>query len=117
MLRRATIRDLEAICKIEEFCFNENERYPRELIEYFLTKDENITLVEELDNLIIGYITISIIRKTARIISIAVLPEFRMKGFGSTLLKEAERNAKELKVNRFILEVGVNNKVAIKFYL
>ncbi|MDI6856032.1 MAG: ribosomal protein S18-alanine N-acetyltransferase [Candidatus Thermoplasmatota archaeon] len=117
MLRKASVKDLEAIYRVEESCFDENERYPKELIRYFLAIEATLTLVEERNNTILGYITISVNRNTARIISIAVLPQFRMKGIGSRLLEEAERIAKELKVKRFILEVGVDNKGAIKFYL
>jgi ribosomal-protein-alanine N-acetyltransferase len=117
MLRKACIEDLEELCKIEQVCFEARQRYSKEVIKEFLAGEGIIFLVEESNSELIGSIIVSVSNKVARIISIAVMPEFRMKGVGSKLLREAEEKAKELKVNKFVLEVGVNNASAVNFYL
>lgn len=46
-----------------------------------------------------------------------VLPDYRSKGYATTVLKELEIWAKELEFKQIILETGVNQPEAISFYI
>jgi ribosomal-protein-alanine N-acetyltransferase len=57
----------------------------------------------------------SLIRK-GHVVSIAVVPEHRNKGIGSSLLEKALEGFKEYQVSETFLEVRESNKVAIDLY-
>lgn len=115
MIRKASVDDLEALYNIEKICFGK-ERYTKDFITHLLQAENIITLVKEKDELVVGSITFSF-NKIMRIISIAVMPEFRRNGFGRALLKEAEKCAIQRRIDKIILEVGVRNSIALNFYL
>ncbi|POS02487.1 GNAT family N-acetyltransferase [Flavobacterium croceum] len=46
-----------------------------------------------------------------------VLPDYRSKGYATTVLKELEIWAKELEFKQIILETGINQPEAISFYI
>lgn len=46
-----------------------------------------------------------------------VLPDYRGKGYATTVLKELEIWAKELEFKQIILETGINQPEAISFYI
>lgn len=115
MIRKASVDDLEALSAIEKICFGK-ERYSKDFITHLLQAENIFTLVKEENEHVVSSITFSF-NKIMRIISIAVLPEFRRKGFGKALLKEAEKRAIEKGIDKIILEVGVRNSAALNFYL
>jgi ribosomal-protein-alanine N-acetyltransferase len=84
-------------------------------------------VVAEQDGKIVGYMMgrietgfselkrFSLIRK-GHVVSIAVVPEHRNKGIGSSLLEKALEGFKECQVSETFLEVRESNKVAIDLY-
>ena len=69
------------------------------------------------NNKIIGFISYSIIYERAELNYIVVDEKYRRKGIAQKLLDFALDDLKNNMVENFSLEVNVNNKVAIKFYL
>ena len=68
-------------------------------------------------NNIIGFISYSVIYERAELNYIVTDEQYRRKGIGQKLLDYAIEDLKNNMVENFSLEVNVNNKVAIKFYL
>lgn len=69
------------------------------------------------NNKIIAFISYSIIYERAELNYIVVDEKYRRKGIAQKLLDFALDDLKNNMVENFSLEVNVNNKVAIKFYL
>ena len=66
---------------------------------------------------IVGFISYSVIYERAELNYIAIHEQYRRKGIGQILLNYAVNNLINNMVENFSLEVNVNNKVAINFYL
>ena len=69
------------------------------------------------NNKIIGFISYSIIYERAELNYIVVDEEYRRKGIAQKLLDFVLADLKNNMVENFSLEVNVNNKAAISFYL
>ena len=69
------------------------------------------------NNKIIGFISYSIIYERAELNYIVVDEEYRRKGIAQKLLDFVLADLKNNMVENFSLEVNVNNKEAISFYL
>ena len=69
------------------------------------------------NNKIIGFISYSIIYERAELNYIVVDEEYRRKGIAQKLLDFVLADLKNNMVENFSLEVNVNNKNAISFYL
>lgn len=121
MIRLATVDDLEAIKSINEQCLPEN--YDLKTYDQFLSI-YNMTYVlvcenpqSPTDQKIVGYVIGSIEDSVeAHIVSIAVLPEFRNKGFGQRLILALLVDAKRKGLKSSSLHVRVSNKKAISIY-
>lgn len=114
-IRPATSKDLPSILKIEKDCFvapwNEKE------ILYELNENPvSHVFVGELGETIIGYYDYWITFDSATIAQIAVLPEFRRKGYGAAMLKEIIDDCKVARVLSITLEVRKNNISAKNLY-
>ena len=77
---------------------------------------EKIFYYKDGDN-IIGFISYSMIYERAELNYIVTDEQYRRKGVGQKLLDYAIDDLKNNMVENFSLEVNVNNKVAIMFYL
>ena len=66
---------------------------------------------------IVGFISYSVIYERAELNYIVTDEQYRRKGVGQKLLDYAIDDLKNNMVENFSLEVNVNNKVAIMFYL
>ncbi len=69
------------------------------------------------NNRIVGFISYSIIYERAELNYIVTDEFYRRKGIAQEMFNEALRDLKNNMVENFSLEVSVNNKVAISFYL
>ena len=114
-VRRASVRDLDTVYNIEVLSFR--NPYPKALLEFYLNLYGDLFLVAEVYGQVVGYI-IGVIKwgVLGHILSIAVHPNFRRRGIGSTLLREEEYIMKCRGVKVIRLEVRVSNKPAIAMY-
>jgi ribosomal protein S18 acetylase RimI-like enzyme len=117
-LRTASASDLASIERIEKRSF-EKERYQTEVLRLLLTGEDFVTVVAEENDVVIGYATV-FCRKgchSARIVSIAVLPDLRGRGIAEDLLARIEELANAASAERLVLEVARANVPATNLYL
>jgi|YelNatPaOPRAMG01_1025707.scaffolds.fasta_scaffold38112_2 ribosomal-protein-alanine N-acetyltransferase len=115
IIRRFELRDLDRIYEIETSSFN--EPYSKYLFYFYHFISPDTFLVIEENWVVIGYI-IGIIKKKSEghIVSIAVDPSYRNKGYGTKLMLELIKRFKSNDVKIIKLEVDSRNSIAKKFY-
>ncbi|MEM1602187.1 MAG: ribosomal protein S18-alanine N-acetyltransferase [Candidatus Bathyarchaeia archaeon] len=122
-LRRFRLEDLDQVMYINRTCLPENYS-TYFFIDLYKSFPETFIVAEE-DNQVVGYIMCRIesgfsglsLTKRGHVISIAVLPEYRRRGIGEALLKEALQSmANYYGVKECYLEVRVSNTPAINLY-
>ncbi len=121
-IRKATIEDIDVIVKIEESCFIDNWDFDTfyEILtsgsSFSLNKSNIHIYVATFEDIIIGYICFSINKTVGHILNFAVFRDYRNKGVGTKLLKNAINIMRENGCKRIILEVSTINENAISLY-
>jgi ribosomal-protein-alanine N-acetyltransferase len=118
VIRQAQPSDFQSIMDIENACFPGELAYSREQMRYLVFRANGITLVEDLDGLIRGYITMVFRRNSdlASLETIGVAPPCRGCGVGKRLLRAAEEWMAAKDITWFRLEVSAGNDAAISMY-
>lgn len=113
-LQTATIRDLNALRKLEKVCF-EKDAWPLLDLIAVLTWPEIIRIKAMEDSKMIGFVAGEprSSRKEFWIATIAVHPDYQRHGIGRTLLRACEEKAK---LPFFKLTVRISNQAAIALY-
>lgn len=114
MIRRARITDLDALCSIENACF-EGDRLSRRAMRYMLKNPAALLLVAEDSGTLQAYtLTLSYKHHTlARHYSVAVLPEHRGQKLAEKLLLEAEKKCSKPGCK---LEIRKDNEAGMRLY-
>jgi ribosomal protein S18 acetylase RimI-like enzyme len=110
----ATVRDLNALRKLERICF-EKDSWPLFDLIAVLTFPDVIRLKAVEKDQMVGFV-VGDPRPSqgfSWIATIAVLPEYRRKGIGRSLLRACEA---QLKTPRLRLSVRVTNQAALTLY-
>lgn len=108
-------RDLDAIMYLEERCFT--LPWSRDAFYNELNQNQFASyIVLEEEGQIVGYCGAWLVIDEAHITNIAILPEFRGRGFGEALLRKMMEQCREKDIERMTLEVRVSNKVAQSLY-
>jgi ribosomal protein S18 acetylase RimI-like enzyme len=117
MIRNATLKDIDALLALENQCF-ETDRLSRRNFRHLLSKGHALTLLEEGDGQLRGYIMLLFNAGTslARLYSIAVAPAFRGQGIGRRLEQAAENSALAQDCVSMRLEVRKDNRASIRLY-
>jgi ribosomal-protein-alanine N-acetyltransferase len=117
-LRSATLQDLEEMTSIERSSFGA-QSYRKELIEEMLTDREFHNVIAEEDGKKVGYATFfeDAKRKRARLVTIAVIPDYRSRGLAKAMLAFLEEEMKKIGMRISSLEVGKSNAPATQLYL
>lgn len=129
-IRKVTKEDLESFVEVYTKSYKGLEEYAytrrREIKNYFkwlMARDGDGFIVAEIDDIAVGFVAcdtnwISIFerRRVGEIHELFVLPEFRGRGIGSTLLKKAIEHSRRRGRNRAELWAGRTNYRARKFY-
>ncbi len=125
-IRKFREEDLEKVVLINRLCLPENYSSS-----FFLDLHKNypeIFIVAEHNNEVVGYVMGRVevgfsdfhkfkIARKGHIVSIAVLPEHRMKGIGTALMLQALKNmVLHYNCQETYLEVRVSNEKAINLY-
>jgi len=110
----ATIRDLNALRKLERICF-EKDAWPLFDLIAVLTFPDVVRLKAVEDGQMVGFVAGDPrpSQGFSWIATIAVLPDYRQKGIGRALLQACEE---QLKTPRVKLSVRASNQMAIKLY-
>lgn len=109
-----TNEDLEAIAEIEKTSINPPWSY--KAICDFAECDTSRILVAKLDNVVVGYITYSVVLDEVQIANVATHPEYRRRGIGEKLLNFLYDESKASGMYVITLEVRQSNEPAINLY-
>lgn len=116
-LRPFNDNDLKEISEIENASFSVGP-YSLIMLKSMIYSNLSFTIVVEENNKIIGYGTAEKLnRNSMDIESIAILPEYQGKGYGSKLIEAIENEAKKRNYKKIVLEVREKNENAKNFYL
>ena len=115
-MRDYETRDFARICELDQMCFPPLVAYEAEEIWAALAQPHTFCVVAEHQAQVIGFILAYSRRGVGHIITIDIQREFRSRGVGSRLMDHAEQRMSQAGVRRVVLEVGVDNEAAIRFY-
>jgi len=119
IVRRATIKDLEMLYRIERECFT-LEAFTKQHIAFLLENPRNIRLAAWENNKIAGFI-IGLIQnfneiRIGRVYTLDVAVKHRRKGIGLKLLNELEQVFIKKGVKNCYLEARTDNVAARELY-
>lgn len=114
IFRAMTPADADAVSEIEIKSFALPWR--RDTFYEVVQRENTAYVVGEFDGKIIAYAGAWLAFNEAEVMSVAVAPEFRGRGFGRKLFAELIRVCKERGANAITLEVRPSNAAAIKIY-
>ena len=118
VIRYATSRDFPTLLSIDEACFPPEIAYDALDMKHMMSRAGAETLVLEEDGRIVAFLLMEVDRnrRTATLVTLDVLKEYRRKGYASTLLARSEKSLSELNVTAYNLQVDTLNEGAIAFY-
>jgi ribosomal-protein-alanine N-acetyltransferase len=114
IIQRMSHQDLDQVARLEKLSFS--DPWSKRSFEDELTNRFSIPLVVKSGTRIVGYACLWHIYEQMEIANIAVSPEFRGKGVGSTMMKRVLEVAKEKGCRSIILSVRQSNSAAISLY-
>jgi ribosomal-protein-alanine N-acetyltransferase len=119
VVKRASMKDLEVLYRIEQECFNA-EAFSKRYIASLLRAPESVSLLARHDGEVVGFVIglVSVYgtTKIGHIMTIDVLPKHRRRGVGLKLLSEIEEEFKNIGVRVCFLEVREDNVAAKRLY-
>ena len=131
-VRAAATEDFETLWQIDQNCFPPGIAYSREELHWYMQLPRAFALVGEDKKKVAGFVlasiasvnskkrgsggTLATIESVGHIITIDVLAKWRREGIGSKLLSQAEDKLREGGCRTVLLETGVDNESAIRFY-
>ncbi len=113
MIRLYKAGDEQAIAEIERQSFS--SPWSAAAVSESAESGTEFTVLED-SGQIVGYAGIQVIEPEGYITNIAILPEFRGRGFGDLLVSALKDLAKERSLDFISLEVRESNTVAISLY-
>ena len=113
-ITRMTHKDVPEIAELEKICFtlpwsgkSFHDEMANKLAIYFTAKDNGKC---------VGYAGFWNVSGEGDVTNVAVLPEYRRRGVGSSLVAEMIKTAEKLKLEMLTLEVRKSNTAAQKLY-
>ena len=114
-VRQATTLDVDSIHSIEEQVFT-HDIYSKGMIESNIQNPTYTTLVVDIDDVVVGFITVSTVLDESELLKIAVSKSKQTRGVGSLLLESVEDMLRCSGTASMFLEVRADNTSAIPFY-
>jgi ribosomal-protein-alanine N-acetyltransferase len=117
-VRPANDSDFPILLQIDQASFPPGIAYESSELSYFIQRDGSETLVIESEGEILGFILVEVRRrkKSATMITLDVRAEHRRHGCATKLLVASEEILRKRRVQRYELQVDVDNSPAIEFY-
>lgn len=114
IVRKFQPQDFQWVINIEREVFDEHDPYL--YMQFYETYPETF-IVAEINGIVVGYVAGFLASEgIGRIFSLAVLPIYRNRGVGGSLLKAITDTFRKLGVFEIILEVRISNIKARRFY-
>jgi [ribosomal protein S18]-alanine N-acetyltransferase len=117
-LRQALARDLDALVHLEAIAF-EGDRFSRRQLWHLLHRANALTLlVEDAEGRVLGHGILLFRRhsRRVRLYSLCIHPEAQGLGLGRQLLEALEQAACQRGAERLVLEVRIDNRIALRLY-
>jgi len=118
-IRKAQLNDLNFLLRLEKESFSAFQRNSEQNIKHAVKSSFQEVLIAETDQKkkeSIASITLFNYKKSVRIYSLAVLPEYQKQGIGDFLIKYVLESAEKKRSEKVILEVNINDKKLIEWY-
>lgn len=127
-LRKATNKDASEVARQNEFYFNDETNVDKDAEKEINNSTKNMILPEEEEkrgmtiyiaeknHQVIGKVHVELTSTIGGIYGLGVLPEYRGKGFGRTVLLKAIELLKEKKAKEVMLQVEAKNSNALNLY-
>lgn len=115
-MREARPNDLGKVLEVELQSFPPGEAYPSWVFEWILSSNPDLFIVLDCSGEVKGYAMSLTEGNTCHIVSIAVAPDSRGKGFGKLLLRSLEERCKKRGLSMVKLEVKISNHIALNMY-
>jgi ribosomal-protein-alanine N-acetyltransferase len=117
IIRSATKEDISKIMEIELESFEFGEVFPvRQFLYYLNMFKDGFVVVVNSSGSIVGYAILACTKNLGYVLSIAVHPKNRNKGYANALLEFLEIKCRENGVSNLRLDVRVSNTAAIELY-
>ena len=114
-IRPAEEKDIDNIAALEPLCFDDPWT-PQMIRSDVMDLPFSTYVLGEVDEKLVGYVGIMVVRDECQVNNVAVHPDYRKKGIGGTLLKTALSFAKKNGAEEAFLEVREGNDDAISLY-
>lgn len=119
ILQPMLIEDLEACWELDQRCFPPSEAYDRDMLRYLLTHQGRVCykIVNSCSEKMLGF-GVGLVQEdgTGHVISLAIAPEVRSRGYGRWLMNRLENGFRLRNIITLRLEVRTTNKPAIHLY-
>ena len=117
LLRDYQPADFDTLWEIDQACFSADVAYSRKEFAYYLRSARAACILALEDSRTLGFILGDHHPgHRGHIITLDVIPSARAQGLGSMLMHEIEKRLRSAGCDSILLEVAVNNSVAMRFY-
>lgn len=115
-LRGYEPRDLDAMFRLDEACFEEPFRFTRLAMQSFAESREARVVIAESDGNLVGFAILHAEGRVGYIVTLDVAEDFRRQGLAQRLMQAMEQHARDDGCAVVGLHVFVGNESAILFY-
>lgn len=116
LLRSCTLADLPVLHRIDQQCYEPAIAYSRRILRAFLKQPGVHGWLALLGQQAVGFLLADWQHEQGHLITLDVLPPYRRRKIGTTLLVTAERAMEQAGVRHIELETAVHNAPAIAFW-
>ena len=115
-LRGYEARDLDAMFRLDEACFEEPFRFTRTAMQRFAESRKARVVIAESDGALAGFAILHVEGRVGYVVTLDVDADFRRQGLARQLMQAMEQQAAEAGCAVVGLHVFVGNEAAIQFY-
>ena len=115
-LRGYEARDLDAMFRLDESCFEEPFRFTHTAMRRFAESRKARVVIAETDGALAGFAILHLEGRVGYVVTLDVAEEFRRRGLARQLMQAMEQQAADADCVVVGLHVFVGNAAAIRFY-
>ena len=115
-LRESNVDDAQNLASLHAVSFAELQRWDAASIRSLMAQPTTTSLALTHNDMILGFIMASFIAGESEILTLAIHPEHRRKGYAKTLIEKYIEQHSAKGLEKIFLEVAANNIAAIHLY-